>query len=121
MIRKIIQHYVNANNKVLEECHQLQEDDDGTALGLRPPLNSSFISRAKDVVDIDEEEFRGIIQECTQQKLKYGDGSPYSLNLRLLNTRLRERYITGRKIIIETAIEFEFAGQYDIPHAMNEQ
>ena len=62
--------------------------------------------------------------------MKYGDGSPYSLNLRLLETRLRERYITGRKIIIETPIEFEFAGQYNIPqvlqkinrrHALNEQ
>ena len=129
MIRKIIQHYVNANNKVLEECHQLNEDDDGSALGLNPGLDSSFISRPQDVVDIDEEEFRGMVQECTQQKLRYGDDVPYSLNLRLLETMLRERYITGRKFIYEKPIEFEFAGQFNIPqilqkidrkHALNE-
>ena len=118
MIRKMIQHFVNANNKVLEECHQLTEDDDPSALGLSPGLDSWFISRGGDVVDIDEEEFRGMVQECTQQKLRYGDGSPYSLNLRLLETMLRERYITGRKLLNEQPIEFEFAGQFNIPQVV---
>eukprot|EP01083_Nonionella_stella_P226355 803967_1 len=127
MIHEIIQHFITVNNRLLRACYQLRQDenneddyDDGSAIGLQPGLDSTHISSRSntDVVDIDEEEFREIVQECTQQKLKYGDGTTYTLNLRLLETRLRERYISGRKFLIYTPIEFEFAGQFNIPQVI---
>ena len=121
MIRKIVQHYVSVNNRVIGECYQLGDNDDEKTsskkreLGLDPGLDSSYISREKDVVDIDEEELREIIQQCFQQKLRYGADIPDAVNWRLLESRLRERYITGRKLIFENPIYFEFAGQFNIP------
>ena len=121
MIRKIVQHYVSVNNRVIGECYQLGDHDDEAtlstkrALGLDPGLDSSYISRSKDVVDIDEEELREIIQQCFQQKLRYGDDIPDAVNWRLLESRLRERYITGRKFIFENPIYIEFEGQFNIP------
>eukprot|EP01083_Nonionella_stella_P294312 1000603_1 len=93
MIRLMIRHYITVNNKVLRECYQLAQNetdgddyDDGHAVGLQPALDSQNISRTRDVVDIDEEELQQMIQECTQQKLRYGDNTRYALNLRLLET-----------------------------------
>jgi len=108
------------NNRVLSECHQLRDDDPAMVdrkrmLGLDTGLDSSFVSRANDVVDIDEEELREMIQQCYQQRLRYGHGIADSMNWRLLESRLRERYITGRKFIFENPIEFEFSGQFNIP------
>ena len=119
MIRKILQHFVAINNKILRRCYSMSEYDDGASEGLLPALKSAHVSRAIDVIDIDEEEFRNMIQECTQQQLKYGDQTPYIINLRLLETRLKERYITGRKFLIDSPIEFEFAEQYNIPQIIS--
>ena len=121
MIRRIVEHFISVNNRVLSECHGLGDHDDQKMnarkreLGLEPGLDSSYVSRAKDVVDIDEEELREMIQQCYQQKLRYGDAVADAVNWRLLESRLKERYITGRRLIIENLIEFEFAGQSNIP------
>ena len=121
MIRKIVQHYVTVNNRVLTECHQLggldgkEMTDRRRTLGLEPALDSAFVSRANDVVDIGEEELRDMIQQCYQQQLRYGADHTDAVNWRLLESRLKERYITGRKFVFENPIQFEFAGQFNIP------
>ncbi|ETO08732.1 hypothetical protein RFI_28657 [Reticulomyxa filosa] len=89
----------------------------------------THISSEKDVVGIDETKFLQFvlffkkkivyaieIQECTSQKFEYGTKVPFAVNLRLLESRMKENYIVGRKIIKFTLSEliFELAGQYDI-------
>ena len=115
MIRKILLHFTHVNNKVLTACYQLPKDDNGENVGLQPSLESSHISNRSDVVDVDEGELQSIIQDCFQQRLMYGslrDGQ--QLNMRLLETRLRERYIVGRKFLVLQQESFSFAGQYPI-------
>ena len=93
-------------------------------------LVSSLFLETDDVVDIDEDAFQRLIQECTEQPAQYGDHSPLAINFKLLETRLSERYICGRNFIAADPIEFEFIGQSNIPqvlaridriHAINEQ
>ncbi|ETO03032.1 hypothetical protein RFI_34378, partial [Reticulomyxa filosa] len=60
--------------------------------------------------------FKQEIQECTSQKFEYGTNVPFAVNLRLLESRMKDNYIVGRKIIKFTLSElmFELAGQHDI-------
>ncbi|ETO13658.1 hypothetical protein RFI_23710 [Reticulomyxa filosa] len=124
MIRLLLDHLVTVNNTCLSNCHQLPPADDQT-----PQSNTlgeimlTHISNERDVVAIDESLFLQFdlflilqIQECTSQKLEYGAKVPFSINLRLLESRLKQSYIVGRKFIHFTLNEvlFELAGQHDI-------
>ncbi|ETO12680.1 hypothetical protein RFI_24695 [Reticulomyxa filosa] len=73
----------------------------------------THISSEKDVVELDENRFLQEIQQCTTQKLEYGNNKPFNFNLMLLESRLKENYITGRKFITFSLNElfFELAGQ----------
>jgi len=65
---------------------------------------------------LDETEFIAILQFCTQQSLEYGKASTFSMNLKLLEAKLYERYIVAKKWIDydQNQLLFTFAGQHNI-------
>eukprot|EP01083_Nonionella_stella_P272242 923023_1 len=120
MIRFLLQHLVEANNKLLRMCWQLNEDDNGEAIGLSPRLCITELSqqRCNDVINIDEEELVSLIQQCAKPRLRYGEDCKLdidSFNLRFLETQLQQKYIVGRKFLECGRIKFEFAGEHNIP------
>eukprot|EP01084_Bolivina_argentea_P273759 466404_1 len=63
-----------------------------------------------------------MIQECTEPRLIYGKDNELnikSFNLRLLEMRLRQKWVIGRKFLKYDRIIFEFAGQANIPNIIN--
>eukprot|EP01083_Nonionella_stella_P064531 168263_1 len=120
MIRFLLQHLVEANNRLLRICYALDEDDNGEKVGLSPRLPTTELSQQRnvDVVNLDEEELTSIIQQCCKPRLKYGEDNQLDLesfNLRLLETRLQKTYIIGRRFLKYDRVISEFAGQHNIP------
>jgi len=74
------------------------------------------VSRGSDAVDLDESTFEEMCADCTQQSLEYGQTSTLAMNLRLLEAKLFERYIVGKKLITydREHLLFTFAGQDNI-------
>ena len=96
--------------KQIEDYYDGDRKNYGNKEGLTPHLRAGDISTGKDVVDINVEEFITILQECSTRT----NDCRYSYNLLLLETRLRETYIIGRRFIQQfDDIIFEFAGQFD--------
>ncbi|ETN99366.1 hypothetical protein RFI_38116 [Reticulomyxa filosa] len=119
MIRLILDHLVTINNSCLMKCHQLRslnDDEEAVEANAIGNIMITHISSEKDVVELDENRFLQEIQQCTTQKLEYGNNKPFNFNLMLLESRLKGNYITGRKFITFSLNElfFELAGQYDI-------
>ncbi|ETN97471.1 hypothetical protein RFI_40058, partial [Reticulomyxa filosa] len=132
MIRLLLDHLVTVNNNCLSNCHQDFEwsftikcykylrlnatEENALATHTLGEILLTHISSEKDVVGIDETKFLQEIQECTSQKFEYGTNVPFAVNLRLLESRMKDNYIVGRKIIKFTLSElmFELAGQHDI-------
>ena len=106
-IHAILRHLVSVNELLLKKCRPNHKYD---TIALRN------ISRREDCVDIDETEFVKILQNYTQQSLEYGKSSTFTMNLRLLEAKLYERYIVGKKLIEYdiNQLSFTFAGQHNI-------
>eukprot|EP01084_Bolivina_argentea_P253098 425038_1 len=124
MIRFIIQHLVEANNRLLRIVYNLSEEDNGERIGLSPRLSTTELSQKhnNDVINIDEEELASIIQQCVKPRLRYGQDNKLTLksfNLKLLETQLKQKYIIGRKFLKYDRVIFEFAGQHNIPLFIN--
>merc|ERR1711920_745890 len=100
----------SVNQLILEKCRANLKYDDVDTIALRN------ISRRQDCVDLDETEFIAILQNCTQQSLEYGKASTFSMNLKLLEAKLYERYIVAKKWIDydQNQLLFTFAGQHNI-------
>ena len=86
MIRFMLDHLIEANNKLLRICHGLDNDDKGEQIGF---ISTTELSqrREHDVINIDEEELLLMIQNCAKPRLRYGEDNELSLdsfNLRLL-------------------------------------
>jgi len=129
MIKGILEHLVSANRTILDCCTTKSdrsnsnqneadhEEDEELYRNMKENVIAlSHIARKSDVVDIEEAELLSILQECSQQSLEYDVDSKFEMNLSLLETKLNERYIIGRKIISLALndLEFEFAGHHDI-------
>eukprot|EP01083_Nonionella_stella_P287477 978535_1 len=112
-IHVILRHLVSVNELLLSRCRGTQNVTDTISL--------RNISQRKDCVDIEESEFIGILQNYTQQSLKYG-ASTLSMNFPLLEARLYERYIVGKKLIDynRNHLLFTFAGQHNIRSYVDE-
>eukprot|EP01083_Nonionella_stella_P191905 709899_1 len=112
-IHAILRHLVSVNELLLRRCRPHQNHD---TISLRN------ISQREDCVDIDETEFIGFLQNCTQQSLEYGVTSTFSMNLSLLEAQLYERYIVDKKLIDynRNALLFTFAGQRNIKSCVDE-
>eukprot|EP00488_Nonionellina_sp_1-RS-2012_P003461 TRINITY_DN7372_c0_g1_i1.p1 TRINITY_DN7372_c0_g1~~TRINITY_DN7372_c0_g1_i1.p1 ORF type:complete len:187 (-),score=70.90 TRINITY_DN7372_c0_g1_i1:10-501(-) len=78
-------------------------------------IELSHINRDSDVVDLDEMELLRLLQDCTQQSLEY-ERTSFAMNLPLLEAKLYERYIVGRKLIDyeKHLLAFVFAGHNNI-------
>eukprot|EP01083_Nonionella_stella_P165887 553073_1 len=117
MIQGILDHLVAANRAILQFCKQYQDGDEDLYATRRDFIDLTHISRSSDVVDCSQSELLSILQDCTQQSLEYGCGNPqFAMNLALLESKLYERYIIGRKLINYAKQEFAFvfAGYHDI-------
>lgn len=51
------------------------------------------ISNCNDIIHLDDVQLLQMIQECTSQELKYGENEHWEINLNLLETQSKERYI----------------------------
>ena len=139
-IRLMMDHYFAANNELLRKVHQV-DDNNVLKEKLGGFMTNLQISKRSDVVDIEEQMLKKLLQQCYQQRCRYGldenekndkNGDEKKnekneqdkvdvgklLNLPLLESRLRERYIAGRKIIEYNTVKYEFAGQSNIPQAI---
>ncbi|ETO22337.1 hypothetical protein RFI_14863 [Reticulomyxa filosa] len=107
MLRLLLDHLVTVNNSLLENCSKSQHVEK-TAV--------TRISNEKDVVGINEEELSKMIQQCASQKSKYGQAVSLNINLELLETQIKEKYIVGRKYLSFdlSEITFELSGEYDM-------
>ena len=123
MIRDILDHLVAANKRIRHCCKAsaTSEDEELFFMMKEDVIALSDVARESDVVDLTESELLTILQECSQQSLEYGVSSSFEMNLSLLEMRLYERYIIGRKMISmgTDAMEFEFAEHHDIQSNMD--
>ncbi|ETO30662.1 hypothetical protein RFI_06457 [Reticulomyxa filosa] len=116
MIRLLLEHLMEFKIKRYKYLRLNATEENALATHTLGEILLTHISSEKDVVGIDETKFLQEIQECTSQKFEYGTNVPFAVNLRLLESRMKDNYIVGRKIIKFTLSElmFELAGQHDI-------
>ncbi|ETO01107.1 hypothetical protein RFI_36335, partial [Reticulomyxa filosa] len=133
MLRLLLDHLVTINNALLNNCHNLpplDEDSKEVPTSTIGQITLTHISNEKDVVGIDEEILLQLsplyltflmIQQCSRQQLKYGEKVSLDINLELLETRLKENFILGRKFLHFDLSEllFELSGQHDIQEVIS--